>query len=115
MQVPFTSAPELPPICSAIFLKFIPLVTVVHVFVDGQQDASPCQVHFSGVNFEDVKTGVLIRRWEFNFPAVTNSRDFHDIQAYSENWFITRPVNATGSKEGRVKDVNPVRCHDHLK
>ena len=97
MQVPFTSAPELPPICSAIFLKFIPLIifvhvfvhvfviTFVHVFVDGQQDASPCQVHFSGVNFEDVKTGVLIRRWEFNFPALNNSRDFHDIQAYSEN------------------------------
>ena len=108
VQVPFTSAPELPPICSAIFLKFIPLKFVfvfayLHIqvyppeialvlaylriciykfiplkshlyFVFAylhniyvQQVSSPCQVHFSWVNFEDVKTCVLIRRWEFNF------------------------------------------------
>ena len=33
VQVPFTSAPELPPICSAIFLKFIPLIIFVFIFV----------------------------------------------------------------------------------
>ena len=31
-------------------------------------EIGPGQIHFSGVNFEDVKTGILIRRWELNFP-----------------------------------------------
>ena len=29
VQVPLTSAPELPPICSAIFLRLIPLVKFI--------------------------------------------------------------------------------------
>ena len=55
-------------------------------------EIGPGQIHFSGVNFEDVKTGILIRRWELNFP-----------------------VNATRPEQGRVKNVNPVCRHDHLK
>ena len=56
-----------------------------------QKTTSPCQVHFSGVNFEDVKTSVLIRRWEFNFPELHHSQSIEVIRTFSAwwwNWFI---------------------------
>ena len=30
-------------------------------------------------------------------------------------WIIKKPVNATRPEQGRVKNVNPVCRHDHLK
>ena len=41
-------------------------------------DAPPSQVHFSGVNLENVETRVLIRRGELNFPEVIGiEEEFH--------------------------------------
>ena len=126
VQVPFTSAPELPPICSAIFLKFIPLNTffLSFVFVDNRRSylvrfiflewilrMSRRASSFGGGNSIFLNC-IILNLSSYSWHTQQNIELIFSITL---NWFITRPINTTRPEEGRVKNVNPVRCHDHLK
>ena len=41
-------------------------------------------------------------------------KKFRKENHFSWGWFVFKPVNATRSEQGGVKDVNPVCGHDHL-
>ena len=71
-------------------LKYLPWRSR-HSLCDFSQVDPSCQIHLSWVDFEDIKTSFLIWWRELNFP-----------------------VNSSGSKQGRVQDVDTIRSHNNL-